>query len=898
MTDSKNPETDHVVTALPTALNAAQDIIPETTGRRAWFRRFWPLILATTMSLLWVGICIWWYMASGKTMARMPLYEAGGLLAGAALPLVLIWLIALVYLRTDPLRDHRTALSRGMDDLLAPLDVAQRRVNSIVAGLHKEIKHIEAAGDIATTRIDNLEKRFQDQISSLFDVTTDAEAKAKSLQVTLSSEREAFSGLVTEITEHATELENLFQQIKFDSEGVTNITRRNSEKVSNEITFQNKTLDERSRLIEKQLEKMAGELVNMSRQVSENCTASENNLNNLSQSLMEKQAALTESFTMLAQNTDDICGKMDGQSRTIAETSEKVAQNSERISATLTGQAEALATITADAMAQTVKSGEIFQAEAEAMGKKLDEATEKSKTQIMDASNVFKDTAAGIVQSSQTLSENLIGHMGRATDDLQVRSETLEHTITLRVNALEEALEKQAEIIRQRLAEQTQEMQTALDRNAASADAFISQQGGSFTENITRQFTDIMAQLESQTGQIQKFASEATGKLEDTVSSVEQQAKRVDEAVTLTTDSLNEKTEMMQGRLGSFEQVNEEFRQQLDRSEARLKAQHETIVKSLSDVTDHMDNSLQKLKDQSGSLGEHAQDVISNIVGQTEHLSEHIDDIRQRTEHTIRNIREMGETVSSHFNATDEQAATLSDNWLKTASLVENQCSETLSRLDVLTNKLAELEQENNAAVENAENNAARVADQMQNASESIYLASASAVEAADETNRVIDQHADKFQQLINAIQLSNKSILIDAEAIEQKILEKSGNHFSNLASRIIEQLQSLSIDINRHFEDDVPDKVWQSYIDGDKNTFIRRLKKLTSKKHLEAIGEKYKSDGEFRKYALEYMQIFEDLMSKSMASDSYSTFSVALISSETGKVYLILAQATDRFSS
>ncbi len=825
MTDSKTPDTDQATPSQAADPDKIQATISDENSSHAWFSRFWPLLLSATLSLIWIGLCIWWFRESGKTIARMPTYETGGLLAGAMMPLVLIWLIALVYLRTDPLRDHRMALAHGLDELLTPLDLAQRRVNSIVSELNKEISHVEAAGDIATTRIDNLENRFQEQISSLFDVTTDAEVKAVNIQEILSAERQAFTNQLIKVTENITELEGLFKQLKFDSETIANVTRKNSDDISTEIATQNKLLDERSRLIGEQLEIMAGELGKMSREISENCEQSENKLGSISQALSEKQADLTETVTGLSQNTAQICDNMDKQSTIIAELSQKTAEESEKITATMLAQSTGLSTTATEALSQ-----------ADDMTRKLNEASDN-----------FKSNAAEIVQSSQNLSENLIGYMGRATDDLDAKSETLEHTIAARVNIVEEALEKQAN----------------------KAKEFITSQGADFI-----------------------------GEMENTVSSIESQAQRVDEAVKLTTESLSENTVIMNEHFSSFEQLTEKFRSHIDQSEVQIKSQHDELVKSLADVAEYLDDSLQKLKNQTGSLGEHTQEVISSIVGQTEQLSGLIDDIRDRTENTIRNAQEMGDNVSHHFTATDQQAASLSENWLKTATLVENQCADTLSKLDGLSDKLAELGKENERAAIAAESNVSKVTSQMEHASESIFLASASATEAADETNRAIDDHAEKFQQLINALQMSNKSILIDAEAIEQKNRDKTGTHFSNLASRVIEQLQSLSIDINRYFESDVPDKVWQSYVDGDKNTFVRRLKKVTDKKHSASIRDKYKDDPEFRKNALEYIQIFEDLMSQSMVSDSYSIFSVALISSETGKVYLALAQALDRFSS
>ena len=887
MTDSKKTTTDQDVSPKGTPPNTVRGNISGKTAQQAWVQRFWPLLLAATISLVWTGVCLWWFMDSGKTIARMPLYEAGGLMAGASLPLIFIWLIALVYLRTDPLRDHRTALAHGLDGLLAPLDLAQKRVNHMVAELHKEIKHVEVAGDVATTRIDNLENRFQEQISNLFEVTTKAEAKAINIQELLSTEREAFTHQVTQAAEHITELESLFKQIKFDSKTMANISRKNSEDIQADIIRQNELLEERSRLVADQLEIMTTQLGKMSHEISESCISSENTLTSLGQSLSEKQGILTKTLATLSDGADQICDRMDQQSRSLNDLNQQTTEHSEKITVTLLEQGTTLSTVAANALALTIECGEEFQAQAEAMGDKLDQATAKSKSLMDDASESFKSNAVGIVQSSQMLSENLINHMERATEDLNAKSETLEHTMTARAGMIEEALEKQAAIIRVRLTEQSDQ-----------ARDFITSQGGEAVVNMDQHFDGLMEKMGQQAGQLQQFAGDTVGKLEETVSSIEAQAKRVDEAVKLTTDSLDENTGRMTEHYTSFERLAEEFRSQISQSDMQLKTHHDDVVKNLSEMAGYLEDTLQKLKDQTGFLGEHAQEIITSIVGQTEQLSDHIDDIRDRTENTIRNIQQMGETVSHHFAATDEQAAALSKNWLKTASLVENQCTDTLSRLDALTEKLGEVEKENATAAQAAEGNITQVTNQMEHASESIFLASASAIEAAEETNRVIDIHAEKFQQLINALQLSNKSILIDAEAIEQKSRDKRGSQFSSLASKIIEQLQSLSIDINRYFENDVSDKVWQSYVDGDRNTFIRRLKKLTNKKYAADIREKYKTDPEFRKHALEYIQIFEELMSQSMSSDSYSPFSVALISSETGKVYLALAQAMDRLST
>jgi len=797
-------ENDQVVTPHPSALISPKGDGADETKSQTWLHHFWPLLLSAMLSLAWGAVCLWWFMESEKSVSRMPLYEIGGLLAGASMPLVLIWLVALVYLRSDPLRDHRLALAHGLDGLLSPLEVAQRRVNTIVAGIHKEISHVEAASDIAVTRIDNLEKRFQDQISSLFDVTTSAEDKAVKLTDNLTREREAYTNLSQEAVNQITEMKTLFDQLVFDSETITNTTRKNSEKVSNEITFQNKTLEERAKQIESRLEKMAQNLEGLSQNISDKTTLSQDNLESMSTTLNQQQEQISQIMAALSRDTENICVQISTQAQNISELSKNTAEESEKLTQTIKDQAKDLEQAATDALGHTTQSGEAFTLQANALNKSINDVT----------------------------------------DSLDVKSESLQHSISARINAMEEAMVKQTEIIRSGLAEHSD----LFDHN-----------------------------------------------FKNTVDTFEIQAGKISENVEKTTEKLELDTANMSAHFTSYENMAEKFADKISQSADQLTAYHEDLSRTIGNVSDNMDQASEQLKNNTGELGRHAQGIIDNIVAQTDQLIDKVEDVRERSESAIRNIQEMENTVSQHFNATDENAALLAESWRNTASLIENQSIETLSNLDNLTGKLHTLEGENNKAADIAEKNIKKISDELQHASEKIYLASASAIEASDESKVIIDQHTDKFQQLINAIQMSSKSIIADAEAVEKRLLQKSGNAFSSLASKLIEQLQSLSIDINRYFDEDISDDLWQLYVNGDKSAFVRRLRKLVDKKQSKQIKEKYKNDPEFRKYVLDYLHLFEDLMSQSMASDNYSIFSVALISSETGKVYLALAQATDR---
>ena len=162
------------------------------------------------------------------------------------------------------------------------------------------------------------------------------------------------------------------------------------------------------------------------------------------------------------------------------------------------------------------------------------------------------------------------------------------------------------------------------------------------------------------------------------------------------------------------------------------------------------------------------------------------------------------------------------------------------------------------------------------------------ASEAGVESERMAARLAEQSDKLVHrATSFLNKS-----EEIERRILANSRDAFVRTSSLLIESLQSAAVDIDKILETEVPDDVWQRYLAGDRSIFSRRTVRLADRKTRGRIRDMFEHDREFRDTVLKYFRDFEALMEQVMTRDTHSTLSVTLISSEMGKLYVLLAQS------
>lgn len=120
---------------------------------------------------------------------------------------------------------------------------------------------------------------------------------------------------------------------------------------------------------------------------------------------------------------------------------------------------------------------------------------------------------------------------------------------------------------------------------------------------------------------------------------------------------------------------------------------------------------------------------------------------------------------------------------------------------------------------------------------------------------------------------------------------------FQRSSLQIIETLQSLAIDLDKALEQTPPPELWQRYQAGERNVFTRRLYNLAGRQLYDRVAVKYRTDSEFRENVDRFISLFERLLAAAVARDRSNILVDTYLSSDTGKAYLMLAQATGKLA-
>ena len=113
----------------------------------------------------------------------------------------------------------------------------------------------------------------------------------------------------------------------------------------------------------------------------------------------------------------------------------------------------------------------------------------------------------------------------------------------------------------------------------------------------------------------------------------------------------------------------------------------------------------------------------------------------------------------------------------------------------------------------------------------------------------------------------------------------------------VMESLNSLSVDIARAIDHDASVDLWRRYQRGERDVFTRRLYTLKGQQTFDEIKRKYDREPEFRTAVDRYIADFEKLLGDVARNDRDKVMTQTYLTSDTGKVYTMLAHAAGRFS-
>ncbi|PZO72513.1 MAG: ATPase [Pelagerythrobacter marensis] len=129
-----------------------------------------------------------------------------------------------------------------------------------------------------------------------------------------------------------------------------------------------------------------------------------------------------------------------------------------------------------------------------------------------------------------------------------------------------------------------------------------------------------------------------------------------------------------------------------------------------------------------------------------------------------------------------------------------------------------------------------------------------------------------------------------------QERAEEQINHdFARRMALITDSLNSNAIDIANALAVDVSDTAWSAYLRGDRGIFTRRAVRLIDNGEAREIAQLYEADAAFRDHVRRYIHDFEAMLRAMLSTRDGHALGVTLLSSDMGKLYVVLAQAIER---
>lgn len=226
-----------------------------------------------------------------------------------------------------------------------------------------------------------------------------------------------------------------------------------------------------------------------------------------------------------------------------------------------------------------------------------------------------------------------------------------------------------------------------------------------------------------------------------------------------------------------------------------------------------------------------------------------------RVLHTLEQVRETADAAAAHARQTIETA---------------------------ITSAASQLEQASGAALEAAVG--CKVNDQLQQIAEIADNAVQSAHRATDHLMRQMIALTDSAAELEGRIA---KAAQADAGLSRDFVADRS--------AQIIASLQDNAIDVSKWLDQDVSERDWAAYLNGDKSLFTRRAVKLLSSSDMRKLHAHYRDDPLFQEQVNRYVAAFEAMLRDILAGRNGNNLAIALLSSDVGKLYVALAQGIER---
>lgn len=580
-------------------------------------------------------------------------------------------------------------------------------------------------------------------------------------------------------------------------------------------------------------------------------------------------------------------------------------------------------------------------------------SVERASAQVASMPTILDPLAGRIdglaekLQNTGTTSHDLAESLSRAINQLVLRQRDLNASlgvtdktaadILARIESVTASLGAQATTLDERSRTITGQLADSRDQIAASMDD-ITVRMSSINEAtrtmVEQQAEALEATLETLRARINGVASETMNELahqtqhvstsiSTLLSQFASQRQAAAQEVARLHEAWQEIESLMAGGLSRQDQSVAELQQRLRALGDEARVLPQTLTDGMA-ATDQMQHALVETQREAARL---TQSLAATIEQASEARS------------TVAAAAEQSNSMAGGMQTVSDSAAQLSATLATASETLDRQREELDTLQKSMTQALAEITPALAAAREATQSSAIQSSSQLVDAlgriramtaqaSEALKTAADDIVQTAQATLRrmsvdsIRDQLVQPLRETMTEVEaVSQRGVEATraavghlhgevsrlnelATSIERRVAETDAylgqvaeQDLSRAAAHLIESLNSAAIDIAKMLGTDVSDNDWQAYLKGDRSIFVRRAVKLADRGERSQISRLFDGDSEFRDQVRRYIRDFERLIGRTMAERDGQALSVTLLSSDLGKLYVMLAQSINRLN-
>jgi predicted nucleic acid-binding Zn-ribbon protein len=164
-------------------------------------------------------------------------------------------------------------------------------------------------------------------------------------------------------------------------------------------------------------------------------------------------------------------------------------------------------------------------------------------------------------------------------------------------------------------------------------------------------------------------------------------------------------------------------------------------------------------------------------------------------------------------------------------------------------------------------------------------------VKAAEAASTASERLTGRLLELMQVISETEARV----DEVDTRMDIRARDTLAARSIRLVESLNEASVDVARLLTVDVGDTAWKRYLEGDRSLFARTTVRLADKDTARKIARHYTHDPAFQEEASRYLDQFEQLIHRVLKDPDGESFALVLLSSDIGKLYVMIAEAVGR---